>query len=136
MTDPLPEKEKAAKVPSYNRMAPPKRWRKYNPFAEPDSLEGYYSAFLPLLIVFLAFILLLVYEVWFLRYKALNLVQQNDRLVETLQKAKTQNDFVEGLHKDLQTLASTDPTAASLLKEYFPEPPPTTSDQPSKSPAR
>jgi len=98
-------------------------------FEEPDQIEGTHSAFLPLFIISLSFILVMVYEVEALRYRTLVLSQQNKRVVETLQKAKPQDDLIEKLHQDLQTLAPTDPAAAAILKEFFPPPPPVALNQ-------
>ena len=44
---------------------------------------------------------------------------QNAPGLELLKKSAKQGEFVERVHSDLQQLASTNPTAAQLLKEYF-----------------
>jgi len=39
---------------------------------------------------------------------------------EVLKKSSKQTEFIEGVRSDLQKLAPTDPTAAQILKEFFP----------------
>jgi len=39
---------------------------------------------------------------------------------EMLKKSSKQTEFIEGVRSDLQKLAPTDPTAAQILKEFFP----------------
>ncbi len=115
MTTPLPEE-----VPGYNT-TPRLRSKKKLWFLDaPTSLEGYYSPFWPLLIVFLAFIILLVYEISFFRYRTMVLRAQNLHLVDGVKKAKEQIAFIEGVHADLDSLAPGHPAAATLLKEFFP----------------
>jgi hypothetical protein len=102
-----------------------RNWRRFlKLFSSPKGPDGFYSAFLPLLIVFCAFIVLLLYEVSFLRYRTLILSKQNARLAEAVKKANGQTAFIEGLHKDLQTLAPAHPDAALILTEFFPGAPP------------
>jgi len=117
MTAPTPEPS------GYNTMTRPRGRKKMRMLSPPSELEGYYSAFWPLLIVFLAFIILLVYEVSFLRHRAFNLTTQNTRLADGVQKANTQMAFIQGLHGDLANLAPTHPAAAAILKAFFPAAP-------------
>jgi hypothetical protein len=104
----------------YNTPATARQRKKARFFNAPDSLEGYYSPFWPLLIIFFAFIVLLVYEIWFLRFRTVMLNTQITHLVGSLQKANAQTTFIEGVHKDLSALAPTHPDADQLLKEFFP----------------
>ena len=86
----------------------------------PQDLEGFYTPFWPVLIVFIALIVLMVYEISVLRYRRLVLIEQNNHMAEYVNKAKVQNDFIEGLHKDLDSLATTDANAARIEKDFFP----------------
>lgn len=115
MSDPLPDKGS-----SYNTTPRERRRKKFNPFAIPTEAEGFYSPFWPLLVVFLAFIILLVYEISFLRYRTMGLRTQYTRLAGAVQKANAQTEFIKGLHTDLETLAPGHPDVALLLKEFFP----------------
>jgi hypothetical protein len=122
MTDPLPENAENYNIAARRRRR--KKW--FRLFTPPETLEGFYSPFLPLLILFLAFIVLLVYEISSLRYRKIALFKQNARLIQVMQKADEQTQYIEGLHKDLQTLAPAHPAAALLLREFFPDTPPAT----------
>lgn len=126
MIDPLPDKNPLPDTaPGYNLPVYRRRRKRFSKlFAPPVGPEGFYSAFLPLLIVFCAFIILLLYEISFLRYRTLVLSKQNARLAEVVKKADAQAAFIEGLHKDLQTLAPAHPAAALMLTEFFPDIPP------------
>jgi hypothetical protein len=122
MTDPLPENAENYNIAARRRRR--KKWFRF--FMPPETLEGLYSAFLPLLILFLAFIVLLVYEISSVRYRKIALFKQNAHLIQVMQKADEQTQYIEGLHKDLQTLAPADPAAALLLKEFFSDTAPAT----------
>lgn len=112
-------------VPDYNSglTARPRRRFKFNPLRPPTEANGYYSAFWPLLIVFLSFIMLLLYEVWVLRIRQTMLIQQTTHYANIVQKQKWQGELIEGLHSDLKGLAPTHPAAATMLKDFFPDAP-------------
>jgi len=112
-----------------------RRWRRFvKLFSTPKGPEGFYSAFLPLLIVFCSFIVLLLYGVSNLRYRTLVLSKQNARLAQAVKRADAQTAFIDGLHKDLQTLAPTHPAASLILREFFPDIPPNAGSSPNPPP--
>ncbi|MCE0483529.1 MAG: hypothetical protein LV479_04740 [Methylacidiphilales bacterium] len=127
--------EPSGNLPDYNvaREPRPRRRFKFNPFRAPTDFSGYYSAFWPLLIVFLSFIILLLYEISVLRFREATLVQRTNHYNEMLDKQKWQADLIQGIHNDLKDLAPTDPAAAALLKDFFPDVP--SSDSAMSNPA-
>jgi len=104
---------------NYNSTTPQTepRWFKFFP----EDFEGYCSPFLPLVIVFAAYIVLLIHEFSFLRERQMALVIQDDHLATEMQRAETQGKFIEGLHSDLMRLAPDDPAAGRVLKDFFSE---------------
>jgi hypothetical protein len=108
-----------APVPDYNTPAKAKfDLAKY--FKERD---GSYSSFWPLLFVFVALIVLFVYDVSYLRYRKLALTEQLSQLTGNEKAGREQRAFVDGLHKDMAALAPTHPDVAAILNEYFPNKP-------------
>ena len=116
--DPIPNEEVAS---GYNTTPRPRSSRKkFRPFAAPKAPEGFYTPFWPLLVVFMAFMILLIYEISFLRSRAMSLRAQNSHLMEGVQKANAQMQFIQGLQGDLSSMAPSHPGAAAILKEFFP----------------
>ncbi len=87
---------------------------------EPD---GTYSYYWPLVIVFLAFIFLFVYEVSYLRYRKLIETEQLSHFTGLGKAVKDQTEFALGMQKDMEILAPTHPDVDAILKEYFPDSP-------------
>jgi len=86
----------------------------------PVDIDGFYTPFWPLFIVFGAYTFLLLYEVSFLNTKNLMLLQQRSGMVDPTPKFKEQRDFINIMNKELQALAPTDPAAAAILRDFFP----------------
>jgi hypothetical protein len=119
MTDPEPDQEPALNS-GYNTNPRPRSRKKFKLFAAPKEPEGFYSPFWPLLVVFMAFVLMFLFEISTLRGRALMMHLQITHMQEALQKANAQTAFIQGLHADIAGLAPTHPIAAAILKEYFP----------------
>jgi hypothetical protein len=82
--------------------------------------DGTYSAFWPLIIVFVALIVLFLYDVSYLRYRKLVLTEQLSQMVSKENENKGQQGFIEGLHEALGKLAPRHPDVATIVDEYFP----------------
>jgi hypothetical protein len=107
-------------VPDYN--TPTKNTFKLSKIlAETD---GSYSAFWPLLVVFVALVILFVYDVSFLRFKKLTLTEQLSQVISREKGIKTQQAFIDSLEQDLDGLAPKHPDVAAILNQYFPPPAP------------
>jgi len=114
MKDPIPENA----LPYNTTPRPrPKKWLLWT---APKDFEGFYSPFLPIAIVFFFLIVLLVYEVTFLRRQTFSLRNQNLHMAEAVQKANSQLALVQGLRADLQALEPSHPAAGAILKDFFP----------------
>jgi len=113
MTAPLPQD-----APGYNTTSRP-RPRKSKFFSPPKDLEGFYSPFWPLVIVFISIMTLMVYQISFLRHRAMVLDMQIKRLAGPVQKASAEMVFIQDLRADLTALAPQHPSAAVLVKEFF-----------------
>jgi len=124
MTAPLPQD-----APGYNTTSRP-RPRKSKFFAPPKDLEGFYSPFWPLVIVFISLMALLVYQISFLRHRAMVIDIQIKRLADPVQKANAQMVFIQDLRADLTALAPQHPSAAALVKEFFSTVPSIPTDSP------
>jgi hypothetical protein len=136
MTDPLPTNEPASGYNTELRPRPRRKWFKF--LKAPKDMEGFYTPFWPLLIVFMSFMVLLVYEISFLRSRSMSLHMQISHLTDGVQKANGQLVFIQGLHGDLATMAPSHPAAAQILREFFPpevETPPMPADSTSPKPA-
>ena len=72
MTDPLPKNESASGYNAELRPRPRRKW--YYFLKRPEDIEGFYTPFWPLLIVFLSFVWLLLHEITFLRKRSMSLL--------------------------------------------------------------
>lgn len=100
----------------------------------PVDIDGFYTPFWPLLIVFGAYIFLLFYEVTFLNTKRLVLLQQRSQMVDPTAKFKEQREFINTMSKELQALAPTDTVAAAILRDFFPANPADAAKTPADKP--
>jgi hypothetical protein len=105
-----------APVPDYN--TPQKTGFRIAKFLQES--DGTYSSFWPLIIVFVALIILFLYDVSYLRYRKLVLTEQLSLEVSRENENKGQQGFIVSLHQDLDKLAPRHPEVAEILGEYFP----------------
>ena len=114
------KEETPSAIPDYNTKAADTGF--FSRFKAPVDIDGFYTPFWPLLIIFASFIFLLLYEVTFLNTKRLILLQQRSQLFDPTARAKEQGEFIRKMGNELQALAPTDPLAAGIVKDFFPKP--------------
>jgi len=78
---------------------------------------------IPVAIVLLTLIYSTVRDISGFNRRLADMERQDTPAVEKLKRIPKQSEFIESLRQGLIKIAPTDPTAATLLKQYFPSPP-------------
>ena len=80
-----------------------------------------YPVSVPIAIILLTLIFSTVRDISSFNRAIDDIEKANAPSVEMLKKAPRQTEFIDAMRTGLQKLAPTDPTAAQLMREYFPE---------------
>jgi hypothetical protein len=89
--------------------------------------------FVPILIILATLIFSTIRDIIALDRRMTTIYQEDAPAQEILKNSGKQTEFVESLRSGLQKIAPTDPVAARIVKDMFPEPPPQKTDDGSQS---